>query len=170
MLALKLNHVGKRGHWGAQHLTQTSPVYVSPWRWPLGAGSRGWFNIMMPSNQPRNSHYEDKTTLLPSRVHNRNSYTGKTTLSDWIRAQDPICIICTKFFTVIKIHHANWMIMNLVGRWLHRNRFHSTKETCISIQDDDVMTWRRFPRYCFLGDSPHKRPVILALMFPIILA
>ena len=53
-------------------------------------GARGWFNIKMPSYQYRKYHCGDKTTLRPSYLHNRISYTSKTSSLYWIRAQ---CII-----------------------------------------------------------------------------
>ena len=40
----------------------------------------------MPSYQYRKSHCGDKTILWPSYLHNRISYTGKTTSLYWIRA------------------------------------------------------------------------------------
>ena len=46
----------------------------------------GWINIKMTSYQYRKSHCGDKTILRPSYLHNRISYTGKTTSLYWIGA------------------------------------------------------------------------------------
>ena len=48
--------------------------------------SGDWFNIKTASYQYRQSHCGDKTILRPSSLHNRISYTGKTTSLYWIRA------------------------------------------------------------------------------------
>ena len=44
-----------------------------------------WFNIKMLSYQQRKSHCGDKTILRPSYIHNKVSYSGKTTSWYWIR-------------------------------------------------------------------------------------
>ena len=49
-----------------------------------------WFNIKMSSYQYRKSHCGDKTVVRSSYLHNRSSYTGKTTSLYWIRALVPI--------------------------------------------------------------------------------
>ena len=60
---------------------------VSPVCWmPFRPGPP--FNIKMSSYQYMKSHCGDKTILRPSYLHNRISYTGKTTSLYWIMAQD----------------------------------------------------------------------------------
>ena len=48
------------------------------------------FNIKISSYQYRKSHCGDKTVARSSYLHNRISYTGKTTSLYWIKAQVPI--------------------------------------------------------------------------------
>ena len=50
-----------------------------------GTRPEPWFNIKMPSHQYRKSHCGDKTVARQSYLHNRISYTGKTTSLYWIR-------------------------------------------------------------------------------------
>ena len=62
----------------------TFPCKITACCWEI---PRGWFNINMSSYQYRKSHCGDNTTLWPSYLHNRISFTDKTTSLCWNRAQ-----------------------------------------------------------------------------------
>ena len=91
-----------------------------------------WFNIKMPSYQHRISHCGDKTILRSSYLHNRISYTGKTTLLYLIRAQ-----------------HAGF---NLV--------FPAYSNCSMAgVHHDDVIKRNYFPRYWPFVRGIHRSPV-----------
>ena len=73
-------------NWAGYNEIRPVHIYIYVYIYVSRKTSRGWLNTKVQSYQYKESHCGNKTILRPSYLHNRISYTGKTTYLYWIKA------------------------------------------------------------------------------------